>query len=106
MIKINMKRSESEQIAAFINVDAAGLEYMANRIIMWSGVATNRESNPITNYRFQQNGMIGFDSGGQELYYAQLTGAPTPRSISCTKVILLIQLTEGSEWERIELHPE
>jgi hypothetical protein len=48
---------------------------------VWKGIATNREHDPIANYHLQQNGMIGFDAGGSELYYAQMTSAPTRKSI-------------------------
>ncbi|MFC5591860.1 hypothetical protein ACFPRA_23555 [Sporosarcina soli] len=136
MLKINMKRSKSEeQIAAFINISAVNAMFVIyekkgdqyqevyvneqfvegvkvvggssnNQILVvtggggggtgiwqsdhhvvrytpqgykevWKGIATNRENLPIANYHLQQNGMIGFDAGGSELYYAQITSVPT-----------------------------
>lgn len=47
---------------------------------VWKGVATDRLSDPITNTQLQQNGTIGFDAGGNELYYAQITTVPTVKS--------------------------
>ncbi len=48
---------------------------------VWHGVHTYRLSNPLTKEYFQQNGMIDFDRGGKDLYYALLTSEPTPASL-------------------------
>ena len=45
---------------------------------VWEGVATLRVSDKIAPYDIQQNGTIGFDAGGNELYYALIKSQPVP----------------------------
>ncbi|WP_428912314.1 hypothetical protein [Niallia sp. Krafla_26] len=46
-------------------------------IEVWEGIHTKRFQNPLTKERIEQHGMLDFDSGGKDLYYALLPSDPT-----------------------------
>lgn len=49
--------------------------------VVWQGIASNRANLELLGYRLQQYGMIGFDTSGKILTYAQKTVIPTQRGI-------------------------